>query len=222
MKREKGSAIILAILILSFFMALSMNMFYISRQKANKATIKIKGNKVLSKIDVGASLGALEYATAILYEQPGVLDDVNNSNLDILLNRYGEYFIGRIDTTTYANGGANYDIALHHFEDNRNNSTGTTVADGIPDNTITKRICEEASTKLSIGLYDYTTNAAITYPASTNNYTINYKKEVIIPGDGGNIKDMVFEIVYTENINTDASKKISAYNPGTITVTYQN
>lgn len=222
MEKEKGSAIILAILILSFFMALSMNMFYISRKKADKATMKIKGNKVLSNIDVGASLGALEYATAVSYEQPGIVKDAINNNLDILLKRYREYFTDRIDTNTYANGGAIYNLALSHFEDNRNNIDNTTNADGKPDTTETKRICEENAKNFSIGKYRYEkAPTQIAYPANNNNFKINYKKEVIIPGDGGNIKNMVFEIQYTEDVVTNDASVVSSYNPGTITVTYQ-
>ena len=41
--RERGSAIILAILLLSFFMALSLNMFFIAQKKSERAGVKAKG-----------------------------------------------------------------------------------------------------------------------------------------------------------------------------------
>ncbi len=68
---EKGSAIILAILLLAFFMALSMNMFFIAREKSKNAGVKAAGVRVLSNIDGGASIGYYELALASSYVTEG-------------------------------------------------------------------------------------------------------------------------------------------------------
>ncbi len=67
--KEKGSAIILAILILTFFMALSMNMYFISTKKSEKSLTKILGTKTLTGIDIGSSIGLYEYKLAAWYEE---------------------------------------------------------------------------------------------------------------------------------------------------------
>lgn len=68
---EQGSAIILAILLLAFFMALSMNMFFIAREKSKNAGVKAAGVRVLSNIDGGASVGYYELALASNYVTEG-------------------------------------------------------------------------------------------------------------------------------------------------------
>ena len=51
MKKQQGSALILAILLLAFFMALSLNMLTISRAKAQRAGDTVIGNKVIFYYD---------------------------------------------------------------------------------------------------------------------------------------------------------------------------
>lgn len=63
-KKEKGSAIILSLLLLVFFMALSMNMFFMSRRKLDRAIVKMKGTTVLSNIEGGTSIGQHELKLA--------------------------------------------------------------------------------------------------------------------------------------------------------------
>lgn len=70
--REKGSAIILAILLLSFFMALSLNMFFIAQKKSERAGVKAKGVKVLSTIDGGAAIAYFELRKASDYVTNGI------------------------------------------------------------------------------------------------------------------------------------------------------
>lgn len=63
-KKDDGSAIILALLLLSFFMALSLNMFFISGNKAEIANEKRKGVTVSSNIEGGSFLGFYEFSIA--------------------------------------------------------------------------------------------------------------------------------------------------------------
>lgn len=70
--RERGSAIILAILLLSFFMALSLNMFFIAQKKSERAGVKAKGVKVLSTIDGGAAIAYYELKKASDYVTKGI------------------------------------------------------------------------------------------------------------------------------------------------------
>ncbi len=69
---EEGSAIILAILLLAFFMALSMNMYFLAQKKSERAGVKAKGVKVLSNIDGGASIGYYELSRASKFVTDGM------------------------------------------------------------------------------------------------------------------------------------------------------
>lgn len=69
---ENGSAIVLAILLLSFFMALSLNMFFIAQKKSERAGVKAKGVKVLTNIDGGASIAYYELKRASDYVTDGI------------------------------------------------------------------------------------------------------------------------------------------------------
>ncbi|MBN1470103.1 MAG: hypothetical protein JXM74_05415 [Fusobacteriaceae bacterium] len=71
MKKQQGSALILAILLLAFFMALSLNMLTISRAKAQRAGDAVIGNKVLSDSDSASTLGYYEYNLALEYVKKG-------------------------------------------------------------------------------------------------------------------------------------------------------
>lgn len=71
MDKKKGSAMVLAILLLAFFMALSLNMWFISQKKAQRAGDKIIGNSVLTDIDGSSTLGYYEFFLATEYMAKG-------------------------------------------------------------------------------------------------------------------------------------------------------
>lgn len=71
MDKKKGSAMVLAILLLAFFMALSLNMWFISQKKAQRAGDKIVGNSVLTDIDGSSTLGYYEFYLATEYMTKG-------------------------------------------------------------------------------------------------------------------------------------------------------
>lgn len=118
--REDGSAIILAILVLAFFMALSMNMFFLAQKKSERAGVKARGVKVLSNIDGGASMGYYELSRASNFVTEGVVrrntDGTTRTAISVtisaistnaisvqegvVLEKYQQYFGGFIDSTT--------------------------------------------------------------------------------------------------------------------------
>lgn len=71
MNKKQGSAMVLAVLLLAFFMALSLNMWFISQKKAERAGDKIVGNKVLTDIDGSSTLGYYEFFIASEYVNKG-------------------------------------------------------------------------------------------------------------------------------------------------------
>jgi len=77
-KKKRGSALILAILILSFFMALTMNMYYMAQKKSERAGIKSLGIKSLGEINFGSALGMYEYRLSQWFEQ-GVTEGIGDT-----------------------------------------------------------------------------------------------------------------------------------------------
>ncbi len=126
MNKKKGSAMILAILLLAFFMALSLNMWFISQKKAQRAGDKIIGNSVLTDIDGSSTLGYYEFYLATEYMTKGFVTTgiytIPASTVDytsggaitptiqgIWLENEKEYFGSYLDTS----GGAfNYNALL--------------------------------------------------------------------------------------------------------------
>lgn len=77
-KKENASAIVLAILMLAFFMALSLNMYYLTKKKGEKAAAKARGVEVTGEIDRGSSLGYYELFLADQYVSNGFFLDKDN------------------------------------------------------------------------------------------------------------------------------------------------
>ena len=81
MNKKQGSAMVLAILLLSFFMALSLNMWYISQKKAQRAGDIVIGNRVLTDIDSSSTLGYYEFYLATEYMVNGFVTSPSSYTL---------------------------------------------------------------------------------------------------------------------------------------------
>lgn len=66
MEKERGSAIILAILLLSVFTALSMNMYYLVEKKGERAVAQAVAKQTLARLD--KNIGFAYYETAVAHE----------------------------------------------------------------------------------------------------------------------------------------------------------
>ncbi|WP_319371429.1 hypothetical protein [uncultured Ilyobacter sp.] len=64
--KKKGSAIVLAVLLLSFFTAIALAVFYLGGKKGERAYLKVQGEDVSNDIDMGATLA---YYDAYMAEQ---------------------------------------------------------------------------------------------------------------------------------------------------------
>ena len=88
MNKKQGSAMVLAILLLSFFMALSLNMWYISQKKAQRAGDIVIGNRVLTDIDSSSTLGYYEFYLATEYMVNGFVTSPSAYTLPISTTTY--------------------------------------------------------------------------------------------------------------------------------------
>ena len=100
MNKKQGSAMVLAILLLSFFMALSLNMWYISQKKAQRAGDIVIGNRVLTDIDSSSTLGYYEFYLATEYMVNGFVTSPSSYTLTTT-NGTMNYTSGTAFTTTY-------------------------------------------------------------------------------------------------------------------------
>lgn len=104
MNKKKGSAMVLAILLLSFFMALSLNMWFISQKKAQRAGDKVIGNKVLTDIDGSSTLGYYEFYLATEYMNKGFVTSTSAIGGYVLPTSTAIYGISGVPTTTTIEG----------------------------------------------------------------------------------------------------------------------
>lgn len=81
--KKKGSALILSILMLSFFMTITLTMYYIARNRNKRSIYKIKGMRISSGLDSGSAIAHYELYLADEYVSKGHLyqaSDYNGNN----------------------------------------------------------------------------------------------------------------------------------------------
>ena len=69
--KKKGSALILSILMLSFFMTITLTMYYIARNRNKRSIYKIKGMRISSGLDSGSAIAHYELYLADYYVSRG-------------------------------------------------------------------------------------------------------------------------------------------------------
>lgn len=69
--KKKGSALILSILMLSFFMTITLTMYYIARNRNKRSIYKIKGMRLSSGLDSGSAIAHYELYLADEYVSKG-------------------------------------------------------------------------------------------------------------------------------------------------------
>lgn len=68
---KKGSALVFSVLMLAFFLALSLNIFFQARKKAERAGVKVAGERTTNNIDMASSLGYQELRLADTFVRLG-------------------------------------------------------------------------------------------------------------------------------------------------------
>jgi len=97
--KKKGSALILSILMLSFFMTITLTMYYIARNRNQRSIYKIKGMRISSGLDSGSAIAHYELYLADEYVSRGHLYATSSSAVEnYLVNEYSQ----ATSTTQYA------------------------------------------------------------------------------------------------------------------------
>lgn len=195
MNKKQGSAMVLAILLLSFFMALSLNMWYISQKKAQRAGDIVIGNRVLTDIDSSSTLGYYEFYLATEYMVNGFVTSPSSYTLTttngtmnytsgtaftttyegINLENERQYFGAYLDTSgsalsTSSNAILKEEVIENHKLKSRN---WATKADGITGSAITELWYD--TNEKSVGGYEITSlivGATSVTPLTTDNFKV--------------------------------------------------
>jgi len=192
MNKKQGSAMVLAILLLSFFMALSLNMWYISQKKAQRAGDIVIGNRVLTDIDSSSTLGYYEFYLATEYMVNGFVTSPSSYTLTttngtmnytsgtaftttyegINLENERQYFGAYLDTSgsalsTSSNAILKEEVIENHKLKSRN---WATKADGITGSAITELWYD--TNEKSVGGYEITSLIVGVTPVTTNNFKV--------------------------------------------------
>lgn len=125
--KKNGSALVFSVLMLSFFLAISLNIFFQARKKAERAGVKVGGERTTNNIDIASSIGYQELLIAEKFVGEGILYDnshpiitgglfSNSSYTPIDINAYRNELY--VDPSTGSYGSTNYaGIQINHFID---------------------------------------------------------------------------------------------------------
>lgn len=73
--KKNGSAIILSVMCLAFFLSMSLNIYYTGAKKAESAIDKVTGEKITNDIDIASSIGYQELYLAENFVRKGFVYD---------------------------------------------------------------------------------------------------------------------------------------------------
>ncbi len=76
--KKRGSAIILAVLLLAFFTAIALAVFYLGQKKGERAYLKVIGEEVSNEIDMGSTLAYYEAYMAEQFVRKGKVYSEDN------------------------------------------------------------------------------------------------------------------------------------------------
>lgn len=106
-KKTQASAMVLAVLILAFFMTLSLNMYFLADNKAQRAKARSELSDVVGDIDFSSTLGYYEVYLASEYITKGFVTspDAVTTSVGIAIPSYIEYFSSMVSgTIEYTSG----------------------------------------------------------------------------------------------------------------------
>ncbi len=229
--KKKGSAIILMILLLGFFTAMSLNIYYIGQKKAENAGDKKAGEKLTNDIDIASSIIYQEAYLVENFVRLGVLYDLDKYGTE--LSGFNEYEIKNGENSYFDVSDGDYDedekfagIQLNniseYFDSNWNykldddgGETGAAsqkliMSEVVEDKEAKSRIWQSGGVPSKITkLWDSSSKLSIggyELESVTDVGTVRtavFKKTVTIVGNDDDIPSMTFIITATETVNVE-------------------
>ena len=225
--KRKGSALVFSVLILSFFLALSLNLYFIARKKAESAGVKLKGERVTNNIDMASSLGYQELYLAENFVRLGFPYDktthsgaidmysVPESN-DVYFNAFsGKYNIGEKYSGIQLNDlidyfTANWDYEVGGDEHQKIIMSEDVGLDSFGDKVVESRMWQSGGVpEKAVPLWSVKKSAASEKKVSIGGYHL-YKLNI-----NGIEKDVSFSVNprgdIKNNLTSDSTQDITAY-----------
>ncbi len=121
--KKKGSALVFSILMLTFFLAISLNTYFLTQKKAQRAGVKVQGEVTTNNIDIASSLGYQELLIAENFVRNGFLYSgahpsiSGNFNNNTYTQTDGNFFYLDLSTGFYKSGEKYAGIQLNNFID---------------------------------------------------------------------------------------------------------
>lgn len=200
---------VMAVLILAFFMTLSLNMYFLADNKAERAAFRSEGTSIMGDMDASTTLGYYELFVASEYITKGfVIGDLDvTTPSGIRLPSYIEYFAHKLDSTA-TTGNA---IVI-----NNNTVSGIQAKDREWEKLKPSRLLElwynSGRSIGGYGLKELKKDSILISPSADKNNFISqldnggnqltsiYNKTVIFPSDSTlNLEKNEFEIIVTRN-----------------------
>lgn len=123
--KKKGSAIVFIVLLLSFLLAISLNIFFQARMKAKRAIVKVDGEQISNNIDIASSLGYQELKLAEIFLREGIpYSDAHPESIDSYTLSNGNKLYIDLYTGFFTNKypGVNIDDFIDFFSSNWDHS----------------------------------------------------------------------------------------------------
>ncbi|ADO83596.1 hypothetical protein [Ilyobacter polytropus] len=108
--KKKGSAIVLAVLLLSFFTAISLAVFYLGGKKGERAYLKVIGEEVSNDVDMGSSIAYYDAYVSEQFVRKGKVYDYSlhdrGDDKDVYpaVSTMAVSSMSSVDTMNYVNG----------------------------------------------------------------------------------------------------------------------
>lgn len=235
--KKKGSSLVLAVLILGFFTAMSMNIYYISQKKAENAGDKKYGEQRINEIDIASSIIYQEAYLAENFVRKGAAyssdhtaskDTYTEPTEDSIYLEYdsdsGEWTYGETYYGIQLNDISEYfDSNWDYTKDDSGGNTGadsqkTIISEEVEEGEVESRVWQtgEIPSKITklwdnsdlLSIGGYKLDSVTDDGAER---TAVFKKTVKIAGNDDDIPSMTFLITATETVNVETTSGDEEY-----------
>lgn len=195
--KKKGSALVFSVLMLAFFLALSLNIFFLARKKAERAGVKVAGEVTNQNIDIASSLGYQELQLAEKFVREGFPYTSGHPNANTTYApSEGSHFYINMGTGLYTNKypGIQLNNVIDYFSSvwahNTSDNQKLIMGEEISQDPVTSKLIVEsrmwqsagvdstitplwnaASNAQSVGGYNYNTTESDSISTSDGTYT---------------------------------------------------
>ncbi len=149
--KKNGSALIFSILTLSFFLAISLNIFFQARLKAKRSGLKLNNEVTVNKVDLASSIGYQELWIAETLVRKGILYDSTHPHyLDTYTLTNGTHLYLNMDSGFFTNRYSGIQISNYidyftsRWDHNDSDDQKLIIGENITSNTVNSRVWQSS------------------------------------------------------------------------------